>query len=321
MNKNLLVTLFVFSVPFSLLGSEPSAFGAGNLDGSSPYGLTNNEKVILENKNILRKVEVKSNNQANEVESLRERLDGLQSIIENLSRKSHENSVILEKLDQNKAANSDLNSEYEKRLGGVSQSNSESIEKIKVILTELSQLVDSINAKYVTKDEFNSLVTSVNEFKSLVGKELKVSTGTKSAAKTSTATTASTTSSSGLESMSNIDIANEAQTFYDKKLYTNAIEYYTHLAEKNYKPAYANYMLGDMNFKRKNYSDAIAYYKQSATLYTDASYMPELMLNTATSMNETGDKINAKTFYKAVVAKYPNSSEAKKAQKQLNLMK
>ncbi|MDD2905202.1 MAG: tetratricopeptide repeat protein [Sulfurimonas sp.] len=315
MNKNLLVTLFVFSVPFSLLSSEPSAFGAGNLDSSSPYGLTTNEKVILENKNILRKVEVKSNNQANEVESLRERLDGLQSIIENLSRKTYENKVVLERMEQNKSANADVNSEYEKRLGGLSQSNSESIEKMKVILTELSVLVDSINAKYVTKDEFNSLVSSVNEFKSLVGKELKVSTPTKASSKTTAAAATS------LESMSNIDIANEAQSFYDKKNYTSAIEYYTYLLEKNYKPAYANYMLGEMNYKRKNHNDAIAYYKQSATLYSDASYMPNLMLNTAASMAATGDKANAKTFYKALVAKYPNSLEAKKAQKQLNSIK
>ncbi|DAB30157.1 MAG TPA: hypothetical protein CFH84_05480 [Sulfurimonas sp. UBA12504] len=315
MNRNLLVTLFVFSVPFSLLGSEPSAFGAGNLDSSSPYGLTTNEKVILENKNILRKVEVKSNNQANEVESLRERLDGLQSIIENLSRKTHENKVILDRMDQSKAANAEVNSEYEKRLGGVSQTNSESIEKIKAILTELSLLVDSINTKYVTKDEFNGLVSSVNEFKSLVSKELKVSAPAKTSSKTTAA--AATT----LESMSNIDIANEAQIFYDKKNYTNAIEYYTYLVEKNYKPAYANYMLGEINYKRKNHNDAIAYYKQSATLYADASYMPNLMFNTAASMAVSGDKANAKTFYKALVAKYPNSPEAKKAQKQLSSMK
>ena len=51
-------------------------------------------------------------------------------------------------------------------------------------------------------------------------------------------------------------------------------------------------MIGQMKFKRKNYADAISFYKKSAALYSKASYMPELMLNTAISMDKTGDKKN-----------------------------
>jgi TolA-binding protein len=305
MNKNLLATLFVFSVPFSLMAAEPSAFGAGNLDNTDPYGLTTSEKVILENKNILRKVEVKTNNQANEVESLRERLDGLQSIIENLSRKAHSNQVLLDQMNANKDSNT--SNEYEQRLIGASQSNSESIEKIKSLLTEMSQQIDTINSKYVTKDELKALL---NQSKSSSSKAQSPSVSTESKSE-----------NSELSSMSTTEIASAAQAFYDKKYYTNAIEYYSYLIEKNYKPAYAHYMIADMNFKRKNYDEAISYYKQSATLYSDASYMPELMLNTAISMEANGDMANAKAFYNGVISKYPASSQAKKAQKQLNLIK
>lgn len=289
------------------MAAEPSAFGAGNLDHSDPYGLTTSEKVILENKNSLRKVEVKTNNQANEVESLRERLDGLQSIIENLSRKAHSNQVIIDQMNAKKAENADATSEYEKRLSGVSQTNSESIEKIKVLLAEISQQVDSINSKYVTKDELNALL---GQMKSASSKGQKTSSAKEEKSV-----------STELSAMSTTEISSAAQAFYDKKYYTNAIEYYNYLIEKNYKPAFAHYMIADMNFRRKNYDEAISYYKQSATLYSDASYMPELMLNTAISMEATGDTANAKAFYKGVVAKYPDSSEAKKAQKQLNLIK
>jgi TolA-binding protein len=307
MKKNLLVTLFVFSVPFSLMAAEPSAFGAGNLDNSDPYGLSTNEKVILENKNTLRKVEVKTNNQANEVESLRERLDGLQSIIENLSRKAHTNQVAIEQMGERKAGDLNSSKEYEQRLIGSSQSNSENIEKIKVLLTEMSKQIDTINATYVTKDELKTLLNQSKPSATKVQKE--------------SAVTEEKSNATDLSTMSTVEIASAAQAFYDKKYYTNAMEYYTYLNEKNYKPAHANYMMGDMSFKRKNYNEAIAYYKQSATLFADASYMPELMLNTATSMEATGDTVNAKAFYKGVVAKYPNSPEAKKAQKQLNLIK
>jgi TolA-binding protein len=76
-------------------------------------------------------------------------------------------------------------------------------------------------------------------------------------------------------------------------------------------------MVGQMNFKRKNYAVAISYYKKSASLYKKASYMPELMLNTAISMDKTDDKKNAKTFYNAVISKYPQSTQAVSATKHL----
>jgi len=115
--------------------------------------------------------------------------------------------------------------------------------------------------------------------------------------------------------MSNSDVANKAKAFYNKKYYTKAIEYYSHLILKNYKPANAHFMIGQMKFKRKNYADAISFYKKSAALYSKASYMPELMLNTAISMYKTGDKKNAKAFFNGVIVKYPDSAQAKSAKK------
>ena len=92
------------------------------------------------------------------------------------------------------------------------------------------------------------------------------------------------------------DISTKAKSFYDKKYYTKSIEYYSYLIEKNYKPAHAHYMIGEMMFRRKNYADAISYFKKSASLYSKASYMDLLMLHTAISMDRTNDKKNAKTF-------------------------
>jgi len=85
------------------------------------------------------------------------------------------------------------------------------------------------------------------------------------------------------------------------------------LIKKNYKPAYAHYMIGDMNYKRKNYSNAISYYKKSSSLYSKASYMPTLMLHTGISMSKTGDNAHANAFFKAIVSKFPSSTEAQKA--------
>lgn len=309
MAKIFLTALGAVSVSLHLVAAEPSAFGAGNLESPTPYGLTSSEKTVLQNKHALKNVVVKSNNQANEVESLRERIDGLQSIVESLNRKSQKTKSVLSQLESRSLEDVKNSDEYEKRLGEVVELNSklttqnaQGIAKNLLVLQELSKLIDTINTTYVNKKEFNALVNDVNEFKSLVTKEFK----TKSKPKVST-----------LSKMENGTVADKAKAFYDKQYYTKAIEYYTHLIAKNYKPANAHFMVGQMKFKRKNYSEAISYYKKSASLYSKASYMPELLLHTAISMDYTNDTKNAKVFYGAIISKYPNSVEAQTAQENL----
>lgn len=309
MNKILLATIYVAINSLYLAAAEPSAFGAGNLDNPNPYGLTSSEKTVLENKKVLKNVVVHSNNQANKVDSLRERIDGLQSIIESLSRKSHENKIALLELENKNSEDLKNSDEYEKRLGEalelntkLSELNAQLIAKNTLVIEELSKIINTINAKYVSKEEFNALVNSVNEFKTLVTKELK---------------TKKKPQVSELSKMSNGEVADKAKEFYNKKHYTKAIEYYSHLITQNYKPAGSHFKIGQMKFRRKNYSEAISYYKKSASLYSKASYMPELLLNTAISMDKTNDKNNAKVFYNAIITKYPNAKEATSAKKYL----
>ncbi|MDY0120372.1 MAG: tetratricopeptide repeat protein [Sulfurimonas sp.] len=309
MNVRIIVAILVTFVPLLLNASEPSAFGAGNLNNESPYGLTPSEEIILQNKKNLKKVLTSTSNQANQVDSLRERIDGLQSIVESMGIKAHENKrsiAVLMEQDNKSLENADL---FEKRVLAIVDSNTQSLDQMKIALAELSKAVDKIQGTYVHKDEFNALIDDVNKFKELVSKELQGASKTTSAP-----------SKSPLESMASAEVYNKAKAFYDKKYYTDAIIYYKHLIDKNYKPAYSHYMIGNMYYKRKNFADAIAYFKKSASLYSKASYMPELILYTAISMQETGDLSNAKSFYDGVVAKYPNTSEAKEAKKRLQTL-
>ncbi len=305
MKTGLIVTSIVTLLPLMLFSAEPSAFGAGDLDSSNPYGLTSNEKSLLETKKNLHKIVVKSNNQANQVDSLRERIDGLQTIIESLSRKSHENKITLNKISTKILSDSNSSSEYEKRLTLFTQDNKENIDKLKLVIEELSNLIYTINSSYVTKKEFTKLVDDVNRFKGLMAKELKGSSKPKV---------------SKLDKLSNAEVARDAKAYFDKRYYTKAIEYYTHLINKNYKPARAHYMIGEMKFKRKNYAEAISYFKKSASLYSKADYMPSLMYHTAVSMDETGDTKNAKAFYNGLINKYPDSKFAEDARVKLSLI-
>lgn len=306
MIRIILVAIFATIIPLTLSSNEPSAFGAGNLNNPKPYGLTSAEEVILQNKNELHKVLVDSNNQANKVDSIRDRIDGLQGIIEGLANKAQDNKITLQKLSEKNLQELESSDEYEKRLSEITQNNSKSIEEMKVLLSKLSLLVDNINKTYVSKTEFNTLVEDVNKFKKLVAKGLRSS---------------SKTSTSKLSKLTNGEVATKAQSYYDQKLYSKSIEYYTHLIEKNYKPARAHYMIGEMQYYRKNYADAIAYFKKSASLYDKASYMPILMIHTAVAMDRTGDKENAKAFYNGIISKFPNTKYAKDAKKYISLMK
>lgn len=307
-DRLLVLSLTSFLLTLVLNADEPSAFGAGDLNNPSPYGLTKEEQLLLQNNQKLKKVTVKSNNQSNELESLRDRIDGLQSIIETLSRNSHQNKLDLNKINKLNEDEQNSSKEFETRLLDISAQNKQEIEKLKLIINELSAVIDNINKNYVTKKEFNSLVKSVNSFKDLVSKELKV-------------TSSKNTEPDSFKSKSNAQIAKDAKKYYDKKYYTKAIEMYSYLIEKKYKPAYSHYMIGEMKYYRKNYSDAIAYFKKSAKLYSKASYMPTLMYHTAFAMKYTGDKKNAKTFFSALIKKYPNSKYVSESKKQIELIK
>lgn len=299
MKYSKIVLLLSSVLPLFLPAAEPSAFGAGDLTSSNPYGLTSNEKVILDTKKKLHSVSVKSNNQADRLDSLRERIDGLQSVIESLSRQTHNNKVSLKNKIQEDKLKEISSSEYEKRLNELVQKNETSLVQQQVLLDEMSLIVNEINTKYISKSEFNTLVKDVNAFKILVVKELKNS--------------AKKVQKKKSESKSSALIAKEAKAYFDKRYYTKAIKNYELLISKNYKPAYAHYMIGEMNYRRKNYSNAISYFKKSSSLYSKASYMPKLMLHTAISMQESGDSGHAKAFFEAIISKYPNCAEAKEA--------
>ncbi|MEA3372589.1 MAG: tetratricopeptide repeat protein [Campylobacterota bacterium] len=294
------LTLFLSSL--TLCAAEPSAFGAGDLDHPAPYGLTSAEKNILKNKETLSDVKKKSRANESQVDSLLERVDGLQTIVEGLNQKAQGNQMEIKRFQD--AKDLDETEQRLEKLDLVVKANEENIIKLKTVLDELSTLIDTINSNYVSKEEYNKLVEDVNQFKTLVSKELKSIRKSPKAVKKS--------------SLSSGALATKAAANYKKKYYTKSIEQYKELIERKYKPAYAHYMIGEMWYYRKDYGQAIAYFKESAKRYDKASYMPTLMLHTAVSMKKTGDKKNADAFFNALMVKYPDSKAAALAEKELN---
>ena len=297
--KNCRKFCLLLFLPMMLPASEPSAYGAGDLDASTPYGLTPEEKVLLETKKKLQHVEVKTKTQDNKVNSLRERIDGLQTVIEGLAQKNHELELKLKDIAK-KLEQDEINvDEYEKRIEAIVTQNSTQLQKLQEGFSDLNTTLQNA---YVSKDEFNAVVADLNAFKKLVAGELKkLSKGF----------------ANPLDKLSKAEILKRAERAYAKKHYTKAIEYYKYLLAHNYKPARSSFKLGEIYYYKKDYATALAYYKESAKRYSKAKWMPTLMLHTALSMKYTGDKKNAQLFLKALIKKYPSSKEAKIAKKYL----
>ncbi len=268
MNMRTKVLISVVALASTLYAYEPSVYGAGDINSASPYGLTETEKAVLENKKTIQRLFNKINEQ-------QQKIDGLTSIIEGQNREILELKEKLEvATNSSNTNNSDNNETYS-------------------LLLQLSQTVDTINSNYVTKDEVKKLLAGSRPSSSH-NSNLGSPKGSNSA-----------------------DIYRKGVQLFSKRSYNASREKFEETLARNYKPASSNYYLGEIAYYTHKYNDAIAYYKQSASLYDKASYMPVLYLHTAISLDKTGKKEQAKGFFQYVVDNYPKTRSALIAQKHL----
>ncbi|WP_456380780.1 tetratricopeptide repeat protein [Hydrogenimonas sp.] len=288
MKRILLFTLVTASL-FAAAPEEPSAFGAGNLDSTHPYGLSDVEKHILKNKQAVEMLQKSLLKQQQIVQENRERIDGLQSILEGLNHKIRSYDKAVERVE-------DLN----RTVDTLAQTQARNFEQIRAVLQELGSMLDSINEKYVDKERFAKLESAFLEFKNAYEAFLK---------------------KGDLSGKPNAEIYKEAKRLFARKKFADAKLYFTHLIRNHYKPATSNYYLGEIAYREGRYKDAIAYYKKSASLYDRSSFMPTLLLHTAVSFERLGDRKQAKQFYESLIQLYPRSRSAKVARKNLARLK
>ena len=288
MKKFLLLSIFLV---FSLNSAEISAFGAGSLDSDNPYGLSESEKIIFENKR-----EIKY--QARKISELKEQLEGVRSVVDSMGMKLGRTGQKISELNerQSKTDAQEIISIKEEIISikeeiiQLKKVQSENYEKINSVLKKLSSMIDEINSNYVTKDDFNS-ISAKKKSSNNSSKQSKLTPGEK---------------------------LKNAIALYRKKYYTKAFPIFIELAERSYKPATSNFYLGEISYYKKRYSDAIVYFKRSVSHYDKASYMPTLLLHTGISFGKLDDYANRDKFLQALLMSYPESSEAKIARKHLD---
>ncbi|QKF82690.1 tetratricopeptide repeat protein [Halarcobacter ebronensis] len=298
---------------------EISAFGAGDLDSKNPYGLSSAEKNILNNKKTLGNIDSKVKDVKLTIESLSERIDGLESIYEGDSQKLNKAIIKINEIIKNVEENSTLtqkNSGDIENLKTVStqmlsmqEEFSKSLNSLKAAVSKVTDTVNSINKSYISEKEFKS---NMDQFITRAEFEaLKNSLGIK----TNSKSTEKDNSNKILSGKDNAAILDEAIELFKKDYFTKAIPMFEHLVAQNYKPATSNFYLGEIWYYRDKYEDAISYFKTSAMLYDKASYMPKLLLHSAISFEKINDLTNAANFYSSLINIYPNSEEAKIAVK------
>jgi TolA-binding protein len=214
------------------------------------------------------------------VAELEERVDGLASLVEGLS-------ITINEL------------QAPGRLQQVSAGTSNTDNT--ALLKELGAMIDQINESYVSREELQKILKSKGSY-SAPKKEKKNS---------------SLSDNGSLGNISNSKLYSEGVRLFNKKRYNEAKKRFTITDTKGYKPAASNYYLGEIAYYTKKYDDAIFYFKKSAGLYDQASYIDTLLLHTGISLEKTGDKEQARAFYKNIIENYGSKKSAKIAKDRL----
>ena len=291
-NLKTIVALFIGATLSYSASNEISVFDAGNLDSSSPYGLTDNEKTFLKNKQNLENLSRNVGDVESSLNSMQERLEGLQSVLDGLnSRISRIEKRLsdLEGNDGNFTAKSDFDElkKYVEESRKIQEANNAKITKA---LKDMGALIDKSNAAPANTKK-------TDEDKSAV----------------KTPDTQSQSSKTDFTRRKNQDVASEAKKLFDAGKLDDAKARYEYLLSKDHKPAMANFYLGEIAYQQKAYNNAIKYYQQSIQLYDKADYTPKLLYHTAISFDKIKDTESANKFYKALKLGYPDSKEAKQA--------
>lgn len=277
--------LWVALLGATLSYAEVSAFNAGNVVSSSAYGLTQNEKLLKEKLDTLNGNFLQVNSS---LDSTNERVEGLQSTLEGINSQYSETNTRLNEFEQNLNT---LNEEFKKINAQLRATRNEN-KQIKQALSELTQLISAS-----------------------IGKDIMEQNATAPSFKDSNTTAVAKKDEPAWKRKESIEILNIALKEFEKKeSLDSAKEKFEFLITRRYKPARANFYLGEIEYKQQNYSGAIVLYQKSVALYSkDTDYMAKLLYHTAISFDKVGDTARANGFYQALKAQYPQSAEAKAA--------
>ncbi len=176
-------------------------------------------------------------------------------------------------------------------IGRDNQTQKEAIENNNRLIKDLAKMIDDLDSKCVKKDELQALLSKYQNIDS---------------------------SSQNTAANSKDKLLDSAISSFRNGDYDKAKANFLVLDKEGYKTAIADYYLGEIAYYSKNYKDALFYYKKSAKLDSEATYLDTLLLHSGIALENSDQKAEAKKFYETVIDKYPQKSSAKIAKIRLD---
>ena len=259
-------------------------FGAVFLFSENPYGLTENEQILLKNKQRLDQIQSSLRTQEDDIDGLRSVIEGTNKQISNLEQR-------LSDVEIRATGKSNSNK--------VSTINKQEITQMQDDIAWIKEQIKIINSKLgntITQQKKND----VDFKKKSDTQDIENQTQNSQNIKQNTP-------------KSSAEILKEADELYKNKNYTDAKGLYSTLKTVKFQPAKVNFMLGEIAYFEQDYNTALVYYKTSLNLSDESEFMSKLLYHSAISLDKIGDTKNANKFYSYLKSKFPNSKEANAA--------
>jgi len=278
-----------FLVPIFLF-ADVNPFTAG-LNSSKPYGLTPQEKAILQNKKEISKLKVQVDDLNNQLNQLKLKLSNYDDII---NQKLSGFSTMLDELNIAKMNIQNLQKNDENQSKQIEEIN----QKISSLEENITAIKESI--KEITKiqnDNFETLKAVISE---ILDRLKKVQT----------------------KDLSPKEAFYKAKKLFFSNRLNKAEKLFLYSFQNSYLPATSTYYLGEIAYKEGNYKKALAFYKKSITIYPKkASFTSRLLYHTGISFLKLGQKNSAKLTFQKLINDFPNSKYANLAKKELEKIK
>jgi len=296
--KSFKYTALILGAVSVLHGSEVSVFDAGNINIETPYGLTENEKILFEQRQQIQRLTRELAQIRSQHEQLQSQMEGVRSVLDGTASKVGQSDMQARSLgskvvnlDNNLSALAQEFTQLRELANQTRETQETNNERVRTVLGEISSLIDSINSNYAPKSQVDALAQKIEAIEN--------------------AQSVPAASANDLESKEGAVLIKEAQELFEAGSLDESKIRYEILVKKNYMPARSNYYLGEIAYKQERWRTAIKHYKISIDLYDKADYIPRLLYHTAISFDKIGEPTNANPFYDALKSNYPDSKEAK----------
>lgn len=276
------------------LWGEPSAFELQS-------GATKKELKTLQSTN--KNLENLAIDYSARIQTLEQSIDGMQSVLDGQALRI---KSLLDTIGKQETSIQSLQSSLDYQ--------GELVKQHSATIADMQKAIDQLNAKL---SDLTTLTTKLNQ-EILAELRAESSGQSKSSSKSQTDKPSTKQADTGSQAeaftkLSYKEVFDEARKLYKEKKLLESKKRYEWLVQRNYRPATSLYMLGEIEYQRGKFAEAIGFYKKSASIDDKASYMPILLWHTAWAFRYSKDMDNYNKFLDSLIRLYPESEQGKKA--------